>query len=123
MGDRIDLRLAKEPFDHNVALGETLLHVPALVYHRRPALFQSDDVAESSKLVGPDVAGLELMTFRIVKHRPGRSRLHSGFGIMDRGQELVSDANRSHRFFGDIPIFAATAATVSPTKRISSSSG
>ena len=105
MRDGIDLRLAKEPFDHNVAFCKSLLHVPALVYHRRPAFFQSDDVAESSELIGPDVTGLELMTFRIMEYRSGRSRLHSGFGIMDRGQDLVSDANRSNRFFGNIPIF------------------
>src|SRR5262245_1733696 len=58
MRDGIDLRLSKGPLDHNVALGETLLQVPSLVYNRRPALFQSDDIAEGSELVGPDVPGL-----------------------------------------------------------------
>src|SRR5438094_7427041 len=104
MAHRVDLGMPKYSLDHDVALLQSPLHIASLVHHRRTAFPETDDIAERSQLLRPDVAGLALMSFGIVQHGVTSIRFCAGFRIMDRGPNMVREPNSSHRIFGDIPI-------------------
>src|SRR5437870_12197977 len=104
MAHRVDLGLSKYSLHDDVALLQSPLHIASLVHHRQPAFPETDDIAERSQLLRPDVSGLDLMSFGIVQHGVRSIRFCTGFRIMDGWQNMVRDANSSHRLFGDIPI-------------------